>query len=178
MKKTINQKQLENMIVECFGQVLAESRQPRQQKPARKVMNEAQFQNYIQGIINEELEQEGLWGKLTGGAKGIGKAISGEFGKAKRGIMQNGLNNEYNGQKFGDRMKAAVQTIRDNAKMGDKRQDLAGLQKQVASIAQNPLVQSHKQWSAIAQQLLTSIQASSNAQGTPVSKNFKKNYGA
>ena len=59
MKKTINQKQLENMIAECVGQVLAESRQPRQQKPARKVMNEAQLERYIQNIINEELENEG-----------------------------------------------------------------------------------------------------------------------
>lgn len=60
MKKTINQKQLENMIAECVGQVLAESRQPRQQKTARKVMNEAQLNHYIQNIINEELENEGL----------------------------------------------------------------------------------------------------------------------
>ena len=62
MKKTINQKQLENMIAECVGQVLAESRQPRQQKTARKVMNEAQLNHYIQNIINEELENEGWFG--------------------------------------------------------------------------------------------------------------------
>ena len=60
MKKKINQSQLENMIAECVGQVLAESRQPRQQKPTRKVMNEAQLGRYIQGIINEEMENEGF----------------------------------------------------------------------------------------------------------------------
>ena len=55
MKRTLKQSQLENMISECVGQVLAESRQPR-----RKVMNEAQLSHYIQNIINEELENEGL----------------------------------------------------------------------------------------------------------------------
>ena len=55
MKKTLKQSQLENMISECVGQVLAESRQPRRQS-----MNEAQLSRYIQNIINEELENEGL----------------------------------------------------------------------------------------------------------------------
>lgn len=36
MKRTLKQSQLENMISECVGQVLAESRQPRRQS-----MNEA-----------------------------------------------------------------------------------------------------------------------------------------
>ena len=54
MKRTLKQSQLENMISECVGQVLAESRQPR-----RQTMNEAQMSRYIQNIINEELENEG-----------------------------------------------------------------------------------------------------------------------
>lgn len=83
MKKKINQSQLENMIAECVGQVLAESRQPRQQKPARKVMNEAQLSRYIQGIINEEMENEGFWGKVKGAASGLGQSVSG--GTSKQG---------------------------------------------------------------------------------------------
>ena len=54
MKKILKQSQLENMISECVGQVLAESRQPRRQS-----MNEAQLSRYIQNIINEEMESEG-----------------------------------------------------------------------------------------------------------------------
>ena len=58
MKRTLKQSQLENMISECVGQVLAESRQPRR----RQTMNEAQMSQYIQNIINEELENEGWFG--------------------------------------------------------------------------------------------------------------------
>ena len=57
MKRTLKQSQLENMISECVGQVLAESREPR-----RQVMNEAQLSQYIQNIINEEMESEGWFG--------------------------------------------------------------------------------------------------------------------
>lgn len=103
MKKTINQKQLENMIAECVGQVLAESRQPRKQKTARKVMNEAQLNHYIQNIINEELENEGLWdfakgmggflgSKAKNAANAVGKQISGaaqNAGKAMQGVYNN-----------------------------------------------------------------------------------------
>lgn len=96
MKKKINQAQLENMIAECVGQVLAESRQPRQQKPARKVMNEAQLERYIQRIINEEMENE-VWGGLgrlaskgadaiSRGVKGAAGAVSNAAGAMGRGI--------------------------------------------------------------------------------------------
>ena len=177
MKKTINQKQLENMIAECVSQVLAESRQPRQQKPTRKVMNEAQLQNYIQGIINEELENEGLWGKVKGAAQGLGKAVSGEFNKMKRGIMDNGLNNEYQYQGFKDRLNAAKQTVKDNAAIGDNRQELASLQKQVNAVINHPLVQKHPQWVQTLQGMVKSLGKSSNAQGTQPAANYKQNYG-
>ena len=95
MKRTLKQSQLENMISECVGQVLAESRQPRRQS-----MNEAQLSRYIQNIINEEMESEGLLGRLWGGAKGIGNAARGEYNKAKQGVMSTGLGNEYSGQNF------------------------------------------------------------------------------
>lgn len=105
MKKTINQKQLENMIAECVGQVLAESRQPRQQKPARKVMNEAQLNRYIQNIINEELENEGLWdfakgmgGFLGGKAKNAANAAGQAIGSAPQKVG-NAVQGAYNSAK-------------------------------------------------------------------------------
>ena len=129
MKKTINQSQLENMIAQCVGQVLAESRQPRQQKPSRKVMNEAQLNHYIQGIINEELENEGLWdfakgmGGFLGGkakdaanaagqamgnaAQQVGNAAQGVYNKAKTAVG-NAAQGAYNGAKqFGQQAMQA-----------------------------------------------------------------------
>lgn len=94
MKKKINQKQLENMIAECVGQVLAESRQPRQQKPARKVMNEAQLNRYIQNIINEELENEGWFGDKWKQAK---TAANTAFQNGGEGGM--GLKDRFNAAK-------------------------------------------------------------------------------
>lgn len=100
MKRTLKQSQLENMISECVGQVLAESRQPRRQS-----MNEAQLSRYIQNIINEEMENEGWRGKITGALSGAYKGLKGEVNKAKRGIMDTGLNTEYQGQNLGSRWK-------------------------------------------------------------------------
>lgn len=124
MKKKINQKQLENMIAECVGQVLAESRQPRQQKPARKVMNEAQLNRYIQNIINEELENEGLWdfakgmggflgGKAKNAANAAGQAIGGaaqKVGNAAQGAYNSAKTAVGNAaQKAGNAVKSAAQ---------------------------------------------------------------------
>lgn len=124
MKKTINQKQLENMIAECVGQVLAESSKPRQQKPARKVMNEAQLNRYIQNIINEELENEGLWdfakgmggflgGKAKNAANAAGQAIGGaaqKVGNAAQGAYNSAKTAVGNAaQKAGNAVKSAAQ---------------------------------------------------------------------
>lgn len=88
MKRTLNQSQLENMIAECVGQVISESRQPRQQKHTRKVMNEAQLNRYIQGIINEEMENEAL----RDYARGAGNYI-GNFFKKKANDAGNAIGN-------------------------------------------------------------------------------------
>ena len=100
MKRTLKQSQLENMISECVGQVLAESRQPR-----RQTMNEAQMSRYIQNIINEELENEGWFGDKwkqaktaantafqNGGEEGIG--LKDRFNAAKKNWQTQG---ELNG---------------------------------------------------------------------------------
>lgn len=86
MKRTLNQTQLENMITECVGQVLAESRQQyyTAKKPNRKVMNESQMQAYIRNIINEEMEDEAFWSGLRAmGGKMLGDAGSAVQGAAK-----------------------------------------------------------------------------------------------
>lgn len=103
MKRTLKQSQLENMISECVGQVLAESRQPR-----RQTMNEAQMSRYIQNIINEELENEGWFGDKwkqaktyantafqNGGEEGVG--LKDRFNAAKKNWKTQGeLNNLSN----------------------------------------------------------------------------------
>ena len=83
MKKTVNKKQFENLIAECIQEVISESRQIKPKKPTRKVMNEAQLQNYIQNIINEELENEGVFNQIKQGVKG---AAAGMFGKGRGGV--------------------------------------------------------------------------------------------
>ena len=82
MKKTVNKKQFENLIAECIQEVISESRQIKPKKPTRKVMNEAQLQHYIQNIINEELENEGMFNQIKQGVKG---AAAGMFGKGRGG---------------------------------------------------------------------------------------------
>lgn len=64
MRKRISSKQFENMIAECVGQALAESRQPQNR---RVTMNEAQMHNFVRQIVNEELENEGVSGRIVGG---------------------------------------------------------------------------------------------------------------
>ena len=119
MKRTLKQSQLENMISECVGQVLAESRQPRRQS-----MNEAQLSRYIQNIINEEMESEGWRGKITGALSGAYKGLKGEVNKAKRGIMDTGLNTEYQGQNLGSRWKTLKNNINTSAQAGDNTEEV------------------------------------------------------
>ena len=119
MKRTLKQSQLENMISECVGQVLAESRQPR-----RQTMNEAQMSRYIQNIINEELENEGWFGDKwkqaktyantafqNGGEEGVG--LKDRFNAAKKNWKTQGelnpqmtiaqlIGGKLNNNKFGN----------------------------------------------------------------------------
>lgn len=127
MRKTISSKQLEGMIAQCVGQVIAESKQNKQQKSQTKVLNESQLQEYINNIINEEIENEGFLGRAWGGLKGAGNAIRGEFNKAKQGVTNTGLNNEYKGQSFGKRIGAAKKMVQASAKQGDIAQELNNL---------------------------------------------------
>lgn len=80
MKRKITPNQFENMITECVGQVLAESQQLQKKQNKRIQMNEAQIQNYVRNIINEELENERLMDYLRGAGEktlqSIGSGVS------------------------------------------------------------------------------------------------------
>lgn len=107
MKRTLNQRQLENMIAECVGQVIAESRQPRR-KNNRMVMNEAQLNSYIQGIINEEMENElfgGLGRLASKGAAAVGKMGQQAWQGAKNAGQQAWQGAKNAGQQFGQNVK-------------------------------------------------------------------------
>lgn len=109
MRKTISSKQLEGMIAQCVGQVIAESKQNKQQKPQSKVLNESQLQKYINNVINEEIEKEGAWD----GFKAVGKELVNRF----KGSPQHGretLGQVYQqGNQEGDERKLSQQAAQD-----------------------------------------------------------------
>ena len=94
----------------------------------------------VQAILQENMEDEGLWGRIKGGLQGIGNAVSGEYGKLKNGVMNTGVNNEYQGQGFKDRMRAARNQIKQNAKFGDRRQEFDRLIKQLNGYKQQGIL--------------------------------------
>ena len=170
MKRTLKQSQLENMISECVGQVLAESRQPRRQS-----MNEAQLSRYIQNIINEEMESEGWRGKITGALSGAYKGLKGEVNKAKRGIMDTGLNTEYQGQNLGSRWKTLKNNINTSAQAGDNTEELRNLQKQVNQMINSGLLSNNAVQYAKA--FLESMSKSIGVQTRNVNSTFQNGYG-
>lgn len=136
MKKTISSNELHGMIAKCVGEVLAESRQKQTPRNTQKrVLTESQLQSYIQDVINEEMEKEGFKGKLRGAWNGIKQAASGEWDKAKRGITQTGLDNEYNGQSFKDRIKTAKETTQQYAKSYDQEEEIKKYASQLEQMA-------------------------------------------
>lgn len=130
MRKTISSKQLEGMIAQCVGQVIAESKQNRRQKPQTKVLNESQLQEYINNIINEEIENEGM----VSGFKTVGNELVNRLkglpqygGKTWKQVYQQGDQegeerklSQQAAQDFEDRMQRAqnaVQVLSDFYRM-------------------------------------------------------------
>lgn len=80
-------------------------------------------ENIQQMIDNGEID-ESVIGGIKGAAKGIGNALKGEFGKLKRGATETGLNNEYNGETFKNRVKAFGNQVKSGYNNGDKIEEL------------------------------------------------------
>ena len=176
MRKTISSKQLEGMIAQCVGQVIAESKQNKQQKPQSKVLNESQLQEYINNVINEEIEKEGFLGRAWGGLKGAGNAIRGEFNKAKHGVTDTGLSNEYQGQSFGSRLGAAKKMVSASAKQGDMAQELNNLKDLLYKLELNGYF--NKAVQPIANKLYNALDAQiQSGENLQVKGTYKKGYG-
>lgn len=175
MKKTINSKQLQEMIAMCVKDVLAESRK-HQVAQKNSQMNEDKFTQYVQRLVNEEVEKEGFGGRLWGGVKGIGNAIRGEYNKAKQGVSDTGLSNEYKGQSFGKRMNAAKNMIKGQARQGDMAQELNNLMRQLANLELNGYF--NKATKPIADQLYSALEAQvKSGENFNVKGAYKKGYG-
>lgn len=175
MKKTIKTSQLEKMIAECVSQVLSEKKNKKNGPKNKAQMNEEQMREYVQKIVNEELENEGLWGRAKGAIKGLGQAFGGEVNKFKRGMMNTGLSNEYQGQSLTDRFNAAKQNVQRNAQMGDKMQDLNNLRNKLSQMIQSQVLTGEP--AKLASALITSLGRSMGGVQTNLGRNFNKSYG-
>ena len=176
MRKTISSKQLKEMIAQCVGQVITESKQNKQQKQQSTVLNETQLQDYIKNVINEELEKEGFLGTAWGGLKGVGNAMRGEFNKAKQGITNTGLSNEYQGQSLGKRLGAAKKMVQASAKQGDMVQELNKLKNLLANLDLNGYF--NKSVKPIADNLYKALEAQiESGENLQVKGTYKKGYG-
>lgn len=139
-------------------------------------LTEAELHQLIRESVDNILMQEGFGGRLWGGIKGAGNAMRGEYNKMKQGVMNTGLSNEYQGQSFGSRMKAAGNMIKNQAKSGDVAQELNNLKDTLYKMELNGYFNRATQ--PLADQLYKAlngqIQSGENLQ---VKGTYKKNYG-
>ena len=127
----------------------------------------------VQQILKENPENEGLWGRIKGGVQGVGNAIKGEFNKAKNGVMNAGLNNEYQGQSVKNRFNSAKNYISQSAKTGDRKQEFDRFIKQLNDYMQQGIL--GKQGTAAAQTLIKCIQQSMRGDQGRLIQNYNKN---
>lgn len=147
------------------------------EKQLRQLVRES-----LEEIANENQEDEGLWGGIKGAAKGLGQAAKGEWGKFKRGVMDKGLNNEYQGQSVGDRFKTAGKQIATAARGGDLQQELDSVAKTIQSLMDRSsmlgsfVIKSPQAYEA-AQTLLNAIQMAKKGSIGGVNAAASKRYG-
>ena len=150
-------------------------------------ITEAQLKQLIRESLDEVMDEEdmdeGLWGGLKGAAKGLGQAVGGEWNKFKRGVMDNGLNNEYQGQSVGDRFKTAGKQIGTAFRGGDKQQELDRAAKTVQALIDGKTFGNNKVLSApntvqAAQTLLNAIKMAKMGSVGGVNSAAAKRYGA
>lgn len=137
MIKKLSSKQFENMIAECVGQVLAESHQPQNR---RITMNEAQMHNFVRQIVNEELENEGVTGRMWGGVKGAAQGAMGLWKKHR--LEQQNKNSETPQKKVVTNNNTSgwhklKQTISNQAADSDRNQELNKLIKTLNNLYLN-----------------------------------------
>ena len=147
------------------------------EKQLRQLVRES-----LEEIANENQEDEGLWGGIKGAAKGLGQAAKGEWGKFKRGVMDKGLNNEYQGQSVGDRFKTAGKQIKTGFKGGDKQQELDRAAQTIQSLIDGKTFGDNKVLSApntvqAAQTLLKAINMAKQGSVGGVNSAASKRYG-
>lgn len=126
----------------------------------------------VERIIREN-QEEGLWGKIKGGVQGVGNAIKGEFNKAKNGVMNTGLNNEYQGQSVKNRFNSAKNYISQSAKTGDRKQEFESLIKQLNGYIQQGIL--GQQGTYAAQALIKCINQSMIGDKGRLTQNYNKN---
>lgn len=127
----------------------------------------------VNRILTENQEDEGAWGKLKGGVKGIGNAVRGEFNKVKNGIMNNGLNNEYQGQNMNSRMQSAKNYIQNSAQVGDRKQEYERFIKQLDGYIQQGIL--GKKGTEAASTLKQCILQSMRGDKGRLTQNYNKN---
>lgn len=91
MRRYLTESQLNNVVAECVNQVIAESHKPMAQRPQRRVMNEAQMRQYIQDLINEELENEWSWkNTMRNGLDAVKDAANHAWNQGLKGSLDAG----------------------------------------------------------------------------------------
>lgn len=146
MKKTISSNELHGMIAKCVGEVLAESRQKQTPRNTQKrVLTESQLQSYIQNVINEEMEKEGLGNWMKGAASYVGGKVKDKvqnFGQNVKNTLGN-INQAGNNASFvADTQKLAQEVEQIFQKYGNNLSKWHRACLQNASKALNSLVQS------------------------------------
>ena len=127
----------------------------------------------VERVIRENQEEEGLWGRIKGGVQGVGNAIRGEFNKAKNGVMNTGLNNEYQGQSVKNRFNSAKNYISQSAKTGDRKQEFERFIKQLNGYIEQGIL--GKQGTYAAQTLIKCINQSMIGDKGRLTQNYNKN---
>lgn len=140
----------------------------------RITLTESELYGLVEDIVAEAMEEEGLWGKIKGGAKGVASAARGEYNKAKRGVFQKGLDNEYQGQNLRDRFRAAGNEIKDQMRLGDRAQDINNFIKDVKNATQKyNLTRNVKK---AAEEFVTTLERSLRGSQMQVNRQIKERY--
>ena len=132
------------------------------------------IENSVRRIMTENEEDEGLWGSIKGGLKGIGKAAKGEYNKAKNGVMNTGLNNEYKGQSVGDRLKGGMKYIKNSAKNGSNSEDLDNFMSQLKKCMESGLLGEKGKFYAT--KLLGTLENTKRGGNGRLTQDFNKRY--